>query len=262
MESFPKKKRAIDGKSRFSLYRHIILATALTLALSGAFFSSLTLNEINTRPSSSKLKDLHQVKENTASPNPEKETLIVLLCNEKYCRATASLISSLRSDGGYTDDIAVIIDESTNYTRESLERDILDEAKEMSNIFLWTSEELFDSLQQLSEERIDFLRETPPFSSCVAKNQTNEKITAERRKRVYYLKSLMFHPIVLNWKRVLYMDSCMTIGSPHIHEIFLLPEAEGQLMASPDPWRWRRRGIVAKFLKECPDSKRLWVEMI
>ena len=240
----------------------VLLTLVFTLVFAFRIRTTPLQSTLDRNVPASVLDTIKQANESDHS-KPGKETLVVLLCNEKYCPATANLIASLRSDGGYTDDIAVIIDESINYTRESLEKDIVreggrgEESKAMANIFLWTSEELFNSLKLSEGEGNAFLRETPPFSSCVAKNQTDAKIMVERKTRAYYLKSLMFHPIVINWKRVLYMDSCMTISSPHLHEIFSLPEAERQLLAQPDPWRWGKRGIVAKFEKECPDLENI-----
>lgn len=187
-----------------------------------------------------------------ADDDPERENLVLLLCNQKYCPAVANLIASIRTDGGYTNDIGVIIEEDANYTIDSLKADIVQEGggredEVMFNVTLWAAEELFDSLHLNNETK--YLRNTPPIASC-APGGSSEEI----KHRAFYLKSLMFHPITTNWTRVLYMDGCMTIHSPHVHEIFSLPEAEGHVLASPDPWYWRRRGIGAKFEKECPDQ--------
>ena len=182
---------------------------------------------------------------------PERGNLVLLLCNQKYCPAVANLIASIRADGGYINDIAVIIEEDANYTIDSLKADIVQEGggqedEVMVNVELWAAEELFDSLHLKNETK--HLRDTPPLASCLIGQYS------EIKHRAFYLKSLIFHPVTTNWTRVLYMDACMTIHSPHIHEIFSLSETEGHVLASPDPWYWRRRGIGSKFVKQCPDQ--------
>jgi len=181
-------------------------------------------------------------------PPPEKGNLALLLCNEMYCLAAANLIASIRADGGYMDDIAVVIGESANYTKDSLKRDIIQEGggqdEAMANVDIWSAEELFDMLHLNITSK--YLRETPPMASCQANNTAS-------KHRAYYLKSLIFHPVFTNWSRLIYMDGCMTIHSPHINEIFSLPEAERHILVSPDPWYWGRKGIGAKFVS-CPDQ--------
>jgi hypothetical protein len=177
--------------------------------------------------------------------------VVLMVCDEPYCGAVANLIVSLRIDGGHEGDIAVIVEQSQNYTKKSLEADIDRESKGMidgivtnATIYIWSTDELFDALQL--DEKTQYLKDCPPLAECL-------KDYPKRKHKAFYLKSLMFHPIFTKWNTVLFMDACMTIHSPHIFELFQLPEVKGHILASPDPWYWGRRGIAAKFVKDCPD---------
>jgi hypothetical protein len=44
------------------------------------------------------------------------------------------------------------------------------------------------------------------------------------------------------------MDACMTIHSPHIHELFSMSEIDGHLLALPDPWRWGEYMLQGRIL--------------
>lgn len=106
----------------------VLLTLVFTLVFAFRIRTTPLQSTLDRNVPASVLDTIKQANESDHS-KPGKETLVVLLCNEKYCPATANLIASLRSDGGYTDDIAVIIDESINYTRESLEKDIVREGR-------------------------------------------------------------------------------------------------------------------------------------
>jgi hypothetical protein len=179
--------------------------------------------------------------------------VVILLCNEKYCPAVASLVASLRKDGGYRDDVAVIMEESANYTLASLKHDIIKEGggnTPLVNVTFFTASELFESLQLDDDNK--YLGETPPMSSsCISDGGVEKR---KKKHRAYYLKPLMFHQVFAErWKTVLYMDACMTIHSSHIDEIFSLPEIEEHILASPDPWRWGRKMLAGKMINSCPD---------
>jgi hypothetical protein len=181
--------------------------------------------------------------------------VVLLLCNEKYCPAVASLVASLRKDGGYRDDVAVIMEESVNYTLASLKHDIIKEGggnTPLVNVTFFTASELFESLQLDDDDK--YLGETPPMSTSCIGDGGVEKRKRKKKHRAYYLKSLMFHQVFAErWKTVLYMDACMTIHSSHINEIFSLPEIEEHILASPDPWRWGRKMLAGKIDNSCPD---------
>jgi len=247
------RSSATDSKAkimaRWGVWRKMFLGVLIAVFIAnGIYFSSnFTCQE----------ERLFQAQDSSTAL-PTRNTLTLLLCNSKYCPAVADLILSLRNDGGYTDDVAVIVDESANYTTNSLRMDIIREGggrnESLKNVFFWTAQELLDDLQLDNEKK--YLKETPPMASC-------GKEYSKVKHRAYYLKSLMFHPVLVKWKRVLYMDGCMTIHSPHIHEVLSLPEAEGHMLASPDPWYWGRNGISAKFVS-CPDpnTTRLIQELV
>lgn len=187
-----------------------------------------------------------RIRTGTAAAKKAKKSVIVFVCTLRYCPAVASSIRSLRVDGGYTHDVAVILDESPDYNIANLKQDLLlykaTESMNSKSVRIFTVTQLFDSL--LADQTADIrLREPPPISSCMNDHR-------KRGHRGYYIKTLIFHPDITSaYDTVLFMDSCMTFHSPHMHEILELPEIESSLLAAPDPWQWQKRGIGGRVLK-------------
>ncbi|KAL3909355.1 MAG: hypothetical protein SGILL_008119, partial [Bacillariaceae sp.] len=159
-----------------------------------------------------------------------RTNVIVFVTNNRYGQAVAMSIQSLRQDGGYRGDVAVIVQEDakSRFTVESLQNDILQKGGSLENITFFSTTKLWDDLE-LSKEH-DHFRSAPPAPKCLSAHRAQGHPS-------YYLKTLIFHPNIADrWDTVMYMDSCMTFESPHVPEILEMSEIQGHLIASPDPW--------------------------
>ena len=238
------------------------------------------------------MKEAQEVTHVSKHDPPRK--VVLFSTNERYASAVASSVVSVRVDGGYKGDIAVILDESSNVTIAWLKDEIRKEEKKLDErqqqlvyfnnsdekLFFYSTKELLDSV--LDNPQIAYMKDPPPSATCLDEKQA-------RSHRSHYYKTLMFHPtiaekwdIVLckfllsrfgnlgNWLYAQYfpfdcclqtlllyttpdMDACMTISSPHIHEIFEMSEISGYALAFPDPWRWGR-GMMAGRVLTCANS--------
>lgn len=175
---------------------------------------------------------------NNATNNKTRTTVVVFLTNKRYSDALVSSVLSLRKDGGYKDDVAVLVMEEGNFTAASLKKKIPGDDK----VTYFRTTDLWDDLLVgkgvvQSQSLLRYLRKIPPTSNCSAERRA-------KRRAAYYSKTLLFHPkIVDQWDTVLFLDSCMTFQSPHVREIFTMRELRGHILASPDPWVWGNQMI-------------------
>jgi hypothetical protein len=187
---------------------------------------------------------------------PTTDEVVIFVCNGRYHSAVSMGIASLRADGGYNGDVAVILEEDS-ITKDQMREAIVEgERKALTTsttnistaitedeisrrLFLFSVEELVESLfSEHNRQGLDYLRQPPPLSSCKEENR-------KAGHNAYYRKILIYHPsIALRWERVLYLDACMTFHLPYVDWIFDLSSIQQprKLLAALDPWRWRRRG--------------------
>ena len=159
-----------------------------------------------------------------------KRTVIIFTCNAEYGQAVASSVISVRVDGGYYDDVAILMEEDTtptaaegrneSFTIPWMKDEILRQAREvnlsnrttiqeksellnLNNIHIFSTQELFDSLlssqsnDQQYPNSLSYLRETPPVGEC---SPPKRKL----KHRGYYLKTLIYHPLIAEkWDIVL-----------------------------------------------------------
>jgi hypothetical protein len=178
-----------------------------------------------------------------------RSNVVVFVTNERYGSAVAASTISLRKDGGYQDDIAVIVDEGGHFNISSLQREIREMKGSLDNITFYKTTDLWDSLVgSHNESAVSYLRDAPPAPQC----------SSDHRKRghpAYYLKTLIYHPAIADkWDYVLFVDSCMTFHSPHLHEIFQMKEIRGHVLAAPDPWIYGRKMLGGQVM-ECADKE-------
>lgn len=182
-----------------------------------------------------------------------RANVVVFVCDRLYCPAVASSVISLRKDGGYNGDVAVIIDVSANYTEDAFREDLHRDSEEYgdlnlynNSLYLYSASNLLDDLD-LGDNHVEHIREAP--------SQPPEGCDMFLNKRPYYLKALVWHPAIADrWNRALFMDACMTIHGPHIDKLFEMSQIEDKLLASPDPWRWGQKMLIGKTLASCRDS--------
>ena len=154
-----------------------------------------------------------------------KRTVVIFTCNAEYGQAVASSVISVRVDGGYYDDVAILMEEEeTDATSAAKGRnesfiipwmkdEILRQARNlpdvsntttnqqkslllnMDNIHIFSTQDLFDSLLSSSSaarqntNRLSYLRETPPVGECSPPKR-------KQKHRGYYLKTLIYHPLI------------------------------------------------------------------
>jgi hypothetical protein len=136
----------------------------------------------------------------TAKKGPRKP-VVIFTCNQEYATAVASSVLSVRVDGGYKGDIAIILEETSNFTAAWMNQQLISEgaATNVTNplvkIYFFTAKNLFDSL--LTSPDTAHLRETPPEAPCLPPKR-------KRGHRGYFLKALIYHPKIANrWDTVL-----------------------------------------------------------
>jgi hypothetical protein len=188
----------------------------------------------------------------TIPPNNSlRSHVVVFVTNERYGSAVAASTISLRKDGSYQEDIAVIVDEGGRFNVSSLQREILQMKGSLDNITFYKTTDLWDSLVGGNNESLvsyGYLRDAPPVPQCLSDHR-------KRGHPAYYLKTLIYHPAIVDkWDSVLFVDSCMTFHSPHMHEIFQMKEIRGHILAAPDPWRYGNKMLGGKMTK-CADKE-------
>ena len=144
----------------------------------------------------------------TKQATPPK-TVVIFTCNEFYASAVASSVVSVRIDGGYMGDIAVILEESSNVTMSWMKDQVKLEYDQRNKgmledrddkFFVFSSDDLFHSL--LQNPKISFLKQTPPKAPCLPPKRN-------RGHRGYYLKTLIYHPTIAEkWDIVLCTYPC------------------------------------------------------
>jgi hypothetical protein len=154
----------------------------------------------------------------------------------------ANSIASLRVDGKYMDDIAVIVDEKLDnpndtFTKHDMYSMIRKEYPRQTNIFMYSATELLDSLFETSDtSEPHILSNPPPVSPCKSAHR-------KEGHAAYYRKVLAYHPtIALQWRYVMGMDACMTFHLPLVEMIFDWIRQTNKLLALLDPMRWSFRG--------------------
>lgn len=130
-----------------------------------------------------------------------KQPVVIFTCNQEYGAAVASSVISVRVDGGYMGDIAIILEETSDFTVTWMNQQLLSEgaATNVTNplvkVYFYTVKDLFDSL--LTSPDTAHLRETPPGAPCLPPKR-------KRGHRGYFLKALIYHPKIANrWDTVL-----------------------------------------------------------
>jgi hypothetical protein len=102
----------------------------------------------------------------------------------------------------------------------------------LDNITFYKTTDLWDSLVGGNNESLvsyGYLQDAPPVPQCLSDHR-------KRGHPAYYLKTLIYHPAIVDkWDSALFVDSCMTFHSPHLHEIFQMKEIRGHILAAPDP---------------------------
>jgi hypothetical protein len=181
--------------------------------------------------------------------NTTSDTVILFICDQKYSPAVADSIASLRVDGKYIDDIAVIVDEKLDnpndtFTKHDMYSMIMKEYPRQTNIFMYSATELLDSLFETSDTtEPHILSNPPPVSPCKSAHR-------KAGHAAYYRKVLAYHPtIALQWRYVMGMDACMTYHLPLVEMIFDLSRIQqpNKLLAVLDPMRWSFRGMKANL---------------
>ena len=148
---------------------------------------SIALDDTDTQPRSV-LEVVDRVKLNA----------VVFVCNQRYGSAAASSLVSVRNEGGYQEDVILIVDEDAdqNFTSSWLENEVINQGGSMERVFMFTATDLLNSLID-GDESIAYLSEAPAILPCMAESR-------QRGHRGYYLKSLIFHPwIATRWDTVL-----------------------------------------------------------
>jgi hypothetical protein len=130
-----------------------------------------------------------------------KQPVVIFTCNQEYAAAVASSVLSVRVDGGYKGDIAIILEETSNFTVTWMNQQLVSEGaatnvtNPLDKVHFYTAEDLFDSL--LTSPDTAHLRETPPEAPCLPPKR-------KRGHRGYFLKALIYHPKIANrWDIVL-----------------------------------------------------------
>jgi len=113
------------------------------------------------------------------------QNAVVFVCNERYGSAAAVSVIGMRSDGSYTEDVIIIIDKSgsneistsnhtwsdnltdgTNFNRFWMEQKIITQGGSLERVFIFTVQELHDSLIN-SNASLSHLSDTPTPASCL-----------------------------------------------------------------------------------------------
>ena len=156
------------------------------------------------------------------------DSVVIFTCNEEYGMAVASSVVSVRVDGGYYGDIAVLMEEgieknNSYFTIPWMKDEILRQANNrttsnsttttvgnnntdgnrfflnLDRIHIFSTQYLFDTLFSTSEvqQHYSYLQETPPVGECASRKR-------KRGHRGYFLKTLIYHPIIAQrWDVVL-----------------------------------------------------------
>jgi hypothetical protein len=154
-----------------------------------------------TNESSICLRDFPANNEPFTAYKGPKQPVVIFTCNQEYAAAVASSVLSVRLDGGYKGDIAIILEETSNFTVAWMNQQLISEGagtnvtNPLGRVHVYTVKDLFDSL--LTSPDTAHLRETPSGASCLPPKR-------ERGHRGYFLKTLIYHPKIANrWDTVL-----------------------------------------------------------
>jgi hypothetical protein len=172
-----------------------------------------------------------------------KRTVVVFTCNEAYGRAVASSVISVRIDGGYEGDVAILMEQSQNLTFAWMQQEIQHEHKiqrqqrqnqeqsrknatiskenegnhyhdnPLHRVFIFSTDELWDSLLSWSSSS------TKQAERNISSSSSSLSIADLRNTppagwcmppkrmsghRGYFLKTLIYHPIMAErWDIVL-----------------------------------------------------------
>jgi hypothetical protein len=174
---------------------------------------------------------------------PAKNPVVVFVCNKRYGEAVASSVKSLRLDGGYDGDVAVILEEEDEFTHDTFQS-LMGEEDDDDRVTIFKVQDMMDAI--LIDRTDDaYLHNAPPAPSCKAEHRAI-------RQTAYYRKSLIYHPFIAErWDMVLYIDGCMTFHNPNVNDFFSnIPAVQNRVLAAPDPWMWSKDGLNFHIL-EC-----------